>query len=488
MFGWMLVSSALAIEPGDLTITEFMAYPNEVPNYSGEWFEVRNNTESTVNLYGLFVSGETWANDGFTVSTSLSLGAGDFAVFGVSNCNNTTTCPGNAYNGGVDVDFVYDRDDLDLNEDGDTISLSMVVGGVEVMIDTVTWDARNWSVRQDYAHQANINASDLEWANDNPANWCSADTPYGERALYGTPGAANQPCDGSNTDADGDGFTEATGDCDDNNPYINPNAVDGVGHYPATGDYLLGEGCCGELDDDANCDGVRDDGILDLDGDLFSPVAGDCDDTNADIHPYQTELDGNGIDDNCNGCVDADEVECLPGESTDIDGDGYTGDDGDCDDLNASIHPGATEVPYDGIDNDCVGGDLIDVDDDGLVAARTGGGDCDDEDPEVGGPVLWYADFDGDGYGDALTTFTSCRQPPGYTTDATDCDDGDAGVNPDAEDAVCDGIDNNCDGIQAPQDNCQDGTAEEPAGCQAVTARHLELWLLALVLVVLRRR
>jgi hypothetical protein len=39
----------------------------------------------------------------------------------------------------------------------------------------------------------------------------------------------------------------------------------------------------------------------------------------------------------------------------DIDKDGYCQDD--CDEVNASVHPGASEIPGDGIDQDCVGGD-----------------------------------------------------------------------------------------------------------------------------------
>ncbi len=65
----------------------------------------------------------------------------------------------------------------------------------------------------------------------------------------------------------------------------------------------------------------------------------------------------------------------LVGE--DRDGDGYFSDI-DCNDNNALVHPGALEIPYDGIDNDCVGGDLVDVDLDGFNATVVGGNDCND--------------------------------------------------------------------------------------------------------------
>jgi hypothetical protein len=61
----------------------------------------------------------------------------------------------------------------------------------------------------------------------------------------------------------------------------------------------------------------------------------------------------------------------------DRDGDGYPSSV-DCNDDRARIHPGAEEIDYDGIDQDCTGGEDQDFDDDGLVASELGGPDCDD--------------------------------------------------------------------------------------------------------------
>ncbi len=49
----------------------------------------------------------------------------------------------------------------------------------------------------------------------------------------------------------------------------------------------------------------------------------------------------------------------LCDENEDMDGDGFTGNDGDCDDTNADIYPGADEKCGDEIDQDCDGIDLI---------------------------------------------------------------------------------------------------------------------------------
>jgi hypothetical protein len=61
-------------------------------------------------------------------------------------------------------------------------------------------------------------------------------------------------------------------------------------------------------------------------------------------------------------------------------------------------------------------------------------------------PSTWYADVDGDGYGDPAVTAAACEPPTGYGADAADCDDADAGVYPGATEH-CDGVDEDCDGV-----------------------------------------
>ena len=69
-------------------------------------------------------------------------------------------------------------------------------------------------------------------------------------------------------------------------------------------------------------------------------------------------------------------------EGVDIDRDGYF-TDSDCNDRNPTIRPGASEIPYDNIDQDCNGSDLNDLDQDGFPSQRVGGKDCNDNDPTV---------------------------------------------------------------------------------------------------------
>jgi hypothetical protein len=101
---------------------------------------------------------------------------------------------------------------------------------------------------------------------------------------------------------------------------------------------------------------------------------------------------------------------------------GYVDNGTDCNDTNASVHPGLAEV-CDGLDNDCNG--MID---DGV---RT----------------LFYPDGDRDGYGNGtMAPMLACLQPTGYAPNGTDCNDSNANVHPGGTE-ICDGLDNNCNGM-----------------------------------------
>ncbi len=82
----------------------------------------------------------------------------------------------------------------------------------------------------------------------------------------------------------------------------------------------------------------------------------------------------------------------------------------------------------------------FDLDGDGVPRPA----DCDDGDKKVG-ERTWYADADGDGYGDPGTTATACEPPDGYVASAGDCDDRSDEVHPDAVE-LCNGVDDDCNG------------------------------------------
>ena len=161
----------------------------------------------------------------------------------------------------------------------------------------------------------------------------------------------------------------------------------------------------------------------------------------------------------------SDTSDCMVGRNPeDMDCDGFSEADGDCDDSTALVYPGATEIPYDGRDNDCAGdGDLNDLDQDGYIGVSADGGDdCDDNNADVypGAPEICYDGIDQDCAGDVeLENNNDCDGDGhvGRGDGATDCDDGDASVNPDAEEIWYNGIDNNCDGSD---DFDQDGDGD----------------------------
>jgi hypothetical protein len=92
-----------------------------------------------------------------------------------------------------------------------------------------------------------------------------------------------------------------------------------------------------------------------------------------------------------------------------------------------------------------------DADGDGVVAAE----DCDDNDPALGAALDWYRDADGDGWGDEASLHYSCEQPSGSIGQAGDCDDTNGAIHPDATE-VCDGLDNDCDGLVDGDDDSLD--------------------------------
>jgi hypothetical protein len=222
-----------------------------------------------------------------------------------------------------------------------------------------------------------------------------------------------------------EGFASESGDCDDTNVAYHPTAAETDCADPS----------------DYNCDGSS--GYADSDADGF-PACLECDDASADVRPDATEL-CNTIDDDCDGTTDEDDAADAPVWYADTDGDGFgdaastknacsqpTGfvsDSTDCDDTDDQVFPASIEY-CDGEDDDC----------DTFV----------DEEDAVD-PATWYADTDGDGYGDTTNPGYACDVPFGYVANDDDCDDADSAEYPSA-DEVCDGDDDDCDGITDESD------------------------------------
>ncbi|RME26305.1 MAG: hypothetical protein D6798_06980, partial [Deltaproteobacteria bacterium] len=215
--------------------------------------------------------------------------------------------------------------------------------------------------------------------------------PSGDRSdigIYGGPDSLVQ-------DADADGWYD-TVDCDDADATINPGATEVCDDVDNDCDDAVDEaGAVGETTfyEDADGDGYGnpDSTTLACEGSArWVDDASDCDDTDGDVHPGATEIAYDGIDN-----------DCTDGDLTDVDGDGEDSEavgGGDCDDADPAIHSGATETWYDGVDQDCSGGSDYDADADGDDSDAYGGGDCDDADPAIhsGATETWYDGVDQD--------------------------------------------------------------------------------------------
>jgi len=292
-------------------------------------------------------------------------------------------------------------------------------------------------------------------------------------------------------DADGDGFGLQTDShlwCPDEKEegYILAVERDGLEVFDCNDDPEVGgasihpdarEECDGV---DNNCSGEIDDapqGVgllwhLDADGDGFgdylqtvrrcNPPPGyvdddsDCDDSDPLIHIYVQGMDG-GVelcdeemkDENCNGIVNEDSAFGAPIWYQDADEDGYGSNvvlrpscdqpdgfvvsGGDCDDTNPSVSPDQSELCNE-IDDDCNG--LVDEGENATAPPNA---------------ILFYADSDGDGFGDVNNTSLTCDAPSGFVSNFDDCNDTNASVYPNATE-YCNGLDDDCDGSLDEED------------------------------------
>ncbi len=168
--------SGYQAQPGDIIITEIMQNPDAVYDSNGEWFEIYNASNQTIDLNGWTI--KDMDSDIHTIGQSVVINPGEYLVLGRNADVNT--------NGGVTVAYQYSG--IDLANSADEIVLIAADGTTE--IDRVEYDGGpNWP---DPTGASMYFTGNTAQNNNDPSLWAVSDLPWdGSAGDLGSPGSGN---------------------------------------------------------------------------------------------------------------------------------------------------------------------------------------------------------------------------------------------------------------------------------------------------------
>jgi hypothetical protein len=166
---------AAQVFPGDLIITEFMADPVAVTDANGEWIEVFNTSNNSIDINGFYLSDGGADTIQIYSASPLIIPPNGFFIFGQ---NSDITL-----NGGVSVNYVFGG--YTVNNAGSAVILTdSMFNVIDEISYTATTAGKSTSLDPFYFDAT---------SNDDEDNWCDAINTYGS-GDFGTPGSNNPVC------------------------------------------------------------------------------------------------------------------------------------------------------------------------------------------------------------------------------------------------------------------------------------------------------
>ncbi|MEE8143207.1 MAG: MBL fold metallo-hydrolase, partial [Planctomycetota bacterium] len=160
----------------DLVINEIMKDPFQVSDELGEYFEVLNNGDLTVDLHDMVIADDDFDMHTINAPGGLQLSPGELLVLGLND--------NPLQNGGLQVDYVYNN--FFLGNGTDEVVLGWNVEGTLVAADRVVYNDAQFPDTPGRS----MELVDSDADNSQPQFWAETLIPYGDGDL-GTPGSPN---------------------------------------------------------------------------------------------------------------------------------------------------------------------------------------------------------------------------------------------------------------------------------------------------------